>query len=55
VYKSQVNRLTDIVRSSVDCSSFATIYAVVEVRRSLMSLCNLERLVNITSFEVVRF
>jgi hypothetical protein len=32
VYDSQVNRLTDIVRCSVDCSSFADILKIVKVR-----------------------
>ena len=41
MYKSQVNRLTDIVRTSVDCSSFAAVNAVVQVSSSLVLLCNL--------------
>jgi hypothetical protein len=36
VYNSQVDRLTDIVRTSVDCCSFASINAVVKVRSSLL-------------------
>ena len=36
MYKSQVNRLTDIVRTSVDCSSFASINAVVQVSSRLV-------------------
>jgi hypothetical protein len=40
VYKSQVNRLTDIVRTSVDCSSFAAVNALVQVSSSLVLLCN---------------
>jgi hypothetical protein len=43
VYNSKVNRLTDIVRSSVDCSTFAAINDVVEVRSRLVVLCDLER------------
>ena len=47
MYKSQVNRLTDIVRTSVDCSSFASINAVVKVRSMVMWQCDfLERRVN---------
>jgi hypothetical protein len=42
VYKNQVDRLTDIVRTSVDCSSFASINAVVQVSSSLALLHNLD-------------
>ena len=42
MYKSQVNRLTDIVRSSVECSSFAAANAVVEVRCRLVVLFDVE-------------
>ena len=46
MYNSQVNRLTDIVRSSVDCGSFAAINAAVQVHSRIVLLCHLERRVN---------
>jgi hypothetical protein len=36
VYNSQVDRLTDIVRTSFDCSSFASINDVVKVSSRLV-------------------
>ena len=46
MYKSQVNRLTDIVRTSVDCNSFVAVNAVVQVSSSLVLLCNVENRVS---------